>query len=324
MSELDDLRSQDKKSAAGRKSVVTEAQVREVIEAFRREGRPISTAGIKGVTGGSTQTVARILEKLGDLPVRIDVTSPLPISLSKAFQQCVQDQTLSVRVECQKQIDGIRELLDQVLCMFLDTDKECKIQMAEVEELRTRCEALQAEVAIANLKLDKVSAELRSLRQQAADAVTAEAVMGEQLKSALASAQRAEAQLEDERRWHEATRSDLARSQETLAGVNLQAAENLRALQMVEEALAVERRRSSEYFEKLIALLGVGTDRETGFKYVPDEAKDPPGDQATEVDPATDSRIEAGIRQWLGNGMSGRAHKPTDWQRREDDDTIPF
>lgn len=90
MSKSEGVGTEQKKSSAGRNPVATEDQARQAIEDFRRRGGAITTAGIKGVIGGAAETVERLLEKIGALPDRIDVTSHLPIALSKIFQQCVQ------------------------------------------------------------------------------------------------------------------------------------------------------------------------------------------------------------------------------------------
>ncbi len=315
MSKSEGLGTEQKKSSVGRNPVATEERARKAIEDFRREGRAITTAGIKGVIGGATETVERLLEKIGALPERIDVTSPLPIALSKLFQQCVQEHTLSVRAECQKEIDAIRELLDQVLSLLLDSDKSCKEKDAELCVLRTERDSLRGEVTVMSLALQKANELIESIRDEVKTASTREAVMRVQLEAALSEAQQAEAQLGDVRRELAACRNELARSVEAVNTANKQADEYLREMERLAESREIERKVHTEHSEKLHAILEFVAKKDLSVQRRMGDIRSPSSPQAEVVRGRTSRTIDI--------EMLRRVQKGLDEERSDHDGSMP-
>lgn len=315
MSKSEGVGTEQKKSSAGRNPVATEDQARQAIEDFRRRGRAITTAGIKGVIGGATETVERLLEKIGALPDRIDVTSPLPIALTKIFQQCVQEQTLSVRAECQKEIDAIRELLDQVLSLLLDSDKSCKEKDAELGVSRTERDSLRGEVTVMSLALQKANELVELLRDEVKTASTREAVMRVQLEAALSEAQQAEAQLGDERRQHAECRNELARSVEAVTAANKQADEYLREMERLAESRETERKVHTEHSQRLHAILEFVAKKDVSVQQRMGDIQNPSSPQA--------ELVQGRTRRTLDIEMLRRVQKGLDEERSDHGDSMP-
>lgn len=323
VSDFEGAQTEPKKAGPGRKPVATEDLARKTVEEFRREGRVITTAGIKEVIGGATGTVERLLQKIGALPDRIDVTSPLPIALSKIFLQCVQEHTLSVRAECQKEIDTIRELLDQVLSLLLDSDKANKEKDAELGELRTERDSLRGETTVMSVALQKANELIEALRHEAKTASTAEGVMAVQLETALSAAQHAEAQLGEERRRHAASRNELAHSLETVSTVNNQAEEHLRELERLGGAWEIERRLHAEYTQKLHAILEFVAKKDAGVQQLLGDIKSPSAPRAEHVESPHAELAQARARRPLDIEMLRRAQKGLDEERPDQGDSMP-
>jgi hypothetical protein len=260
------------KSTAGRKPSVSEDQAAEVVERLQRERRPVTVGAVREELGGAPKTIKLLLEKIGALPTSIVTQSPRLVGLEKMFQQAVQEETLSIRLECQKQIDTNRDLLDQAVALLLDADADhrsadskLKAAQAERDELRGRLDTTCA-------ALDNANAELATTRAQAAAAAQSDAVARERLLAALSSSMAAEAKCDEERRQHSNTRDELARSKLALEASNIQAAEHQQDLIRAEESWAVERRLKDETSSMLFAILETAAEQDMPIREVLDRA----------------------------------------------------
>ena len=243
------------KSAAGRKPSVSEDQAAEVVERLHREGRKVTVGAVRAEIGGAPKTIKLLLERIDALPAHIETQPTKLVGLEKMFQQAVQEETVSLRLESQKQIDMIRSLLDQAVALLVDADAERKSATSKLEAVQTERAELHGRLETTSGALENAKAELATTRAEAAAAAKSEAVAKEQLNAALSSSMAAEARLEEERRQHRITQDELARSKLALDASESQATQHLQELVRAEESWAVERRLKDRNCETLYAIL---------------------------------------------------------------------
>lgn len=131
------------KSAAGRKPSVSEDQAAEVVERLHREGRKVTVGAVREEIGGAPKTIKLLLERIGALPAHIETPPAKLVGLEKMFQQAVQEETVSLRLESQKQIDMIRSLLDQAVALLVDADAERRTATSKLEAVQTERDELR-------------------------------------------------------------------------------------------------------------------------------------------------------------------------------------